>query len=476
MTFKKFIKAAGALASAAALGLCPLLSACQSGEGRIKLTIGMVKGSTEEEKQFFDECERAFEELYPEYDVVSEPYVYDSNTVVAKFASGKLPAVFEADASLVREAYLNGYIKDVREYLDEYGWLEKTDSRFLTEISVGTAVCGVPAKQYAAGMVLNLPLLFEAGVIETDGDGNYVLYSDGEALYPDTFDEVADAARRVAAAGDGTGAIFLSSGDESCGKIFLEMVYNFGSGGLEYTDAEGNWQLSLTHDEFGDAMRWVRQMAQERLIADAYAGGTEGWASEMAAGRVAIAFCQNDQLMAALAAEPTLSDSIAFVPMPAAEDKATFSSWNGTVYAISSLASDEQTEGIFRFLQFMGKGAQADEHSEYISEMRMKIRYDGGIPVLPEISAWNDEGYVDMMNRLYNKYVNVNEQYFEEFYIRFGSVELIAEPYARSHLYSLMDELFSKMLYEATTSNIVTLTEEGERAFSEKYLAGIAAD
>ena len=57
---------------------------------------------------------------------------------------------------------------------------------------------GVPAEQYAAGMVLNLPLLCEAGVIGQDAQGGYILYdAQGEPLYPDTFSELLAASEAV---------------------------------------------------------------------------------------------------------------------------------------------------------------------------------------------------------------------------------------------------------------------------------------
>ena len=457
----------------AALGLfsCIAVAACANADEKIKITVGMWQGTSASEKAYFEECKRAFEEKYPRYEILSSPYVYDADTVVAKYASGQLPVLFEADASLVRSALGNGFIKDVSPYLRAFGWLDKANDYFLSEISVGEMVCGVPAEQNFSGMVLNLPLLYEAGVIGRDGDGKYILYAeDGSALYPDTFEEVEEAARKVVRATDGASfGVFLSSNDAASGEMFLDIVYNFGSTALEYVDDDGNWKLSLTHGEFGDAMRWVRQMSQERYIDDSRAYGAEEWASVMAENGAAIAFCRSDSLAAALAAEPLLDGNIAFVPMPAAENVPSCSVWGGTVYAFSAAASDEQTEGAFLLLRFMGCGPDTDEQS--VASLDGKFReYSAQGAVFPVISVWQDAAYTETLHDLYEKYETVEREYIFEFYAGAEKRRRSGEPYACAELCTLLDELFSKMLFEATTSNVVTLTEEGERAFTEKYL------
>lgn len=437
----------------------------------------MWQGSSVYDAEFYEERIAAFEEAYPQYEIEVSPYVYDPETAVAKFASGQLPILFEMDASYARGAYRNGHIRDVSAELKALGWLDKADAFFLEEISDGGRVYGVPAEQYAAGMVLNLPLLCEAGVIGQDAQGGYILYdAQGEPLYPDTFSELLAASEAVVrhTSGGAYGAM-IPSGDADCGRLFLDMVYNFGSERLEQRDEAGNWRLVLNTDAFGDAMRWVRSMSLEGCIDHSAQYGVEDWAAAMAAGEIAVAFCRSDSLSTALAAEPGLNGSIAFVPMPSAEGVNSSSVWGGTVFAVSSRADSAQTEGAFLFLQFMGYGPDAGEGTFSVVEHNIRERSRQGVPVFPVLSVWEDEAYEAHLRAVYTEFQNVDAAYIREFYDGFDARKRSGEPHAREELYTLLDSLFDKMLFDATTSNIVTLIADGEREFTERYLSGIGS-
>lgn len=472
MSSKKLKIAVYAVLLSVTFFLLNVLPACADNSNKIKITVGIRNGASALEQALFEECKNSFEEKFPQYEVMISPYSYTDDTIVAKFTSGQLPTVFEADASVVEKALHHGYIRDVSKYMNDYGWTEKVDSYFLSQITVDGKVCGVPAEQYSAGMVLNLPLLERAGVLDCDQDGEFILYDDnGSALYPDTFDKIEKASQQIARNFPrGTFGVFLPSGDEYCGKLFLDLVYNFGSGNLEYIDGDGNWKLSLSHKEFGDAMRWVRQMSQEVYIDDAKSYGIEEWASKMANNEAAIAFCQSNQLTAALSAEPSLINKIAFVPLPTAEEKESCSVWNGKVYVVSVRANDEQTDGVFKFLKFLGYGPDTDEQSMYVTKERFEARFSNDMPVFPIVSVWRDADYNEKLKVLYDRYKNINENYFEEFYLGFDKRKRESEPYARESLYNVIDGLVCKMLFEATTSNLVTLLNESETEFTEKYL------
>ena len=466
MSANKCIRAAVLLLCAAMLFSVP--SACGPGSEKIKISVGFRYGASEQERQYYSECKAEFERRYPQYKLVSSPYVYDSRTIVSKYASGQLPVLFEADAAEALRALANGYVRDVSGYMDGFGWTEKADGFFLSEITSAYGVCGVPAQQYAAGMVLNLPLLARAGVIEEEA-GGYVLYDDdGVPLWPDTFDEVEAAAAKVAeTCGEGVFGVLLPSGDGECGGLYLDMAYNFGCGALE-RQQDGVYRLDLGSEGFGDAMRWVRRLAQERLADGFNSYGAEEWAAEMAAGRAAVTFCNSDDLAAALAAEPSLRGSLAFVPMPSSGESC--SAWRGTVYAVSALAGDAQAEGAFRFLQFIGCGPDSDDAALSATERRLQAYISQGMPLLPCLPVWEDEDYLAGISGLYERYSDGGALYCDAFYRGFAQRRRHGEPFARRELCELMDELFSRMIFDATTSNIVTLLEESETAFTEKYL------
>ena len=267
----------------------------------------------------------------------------------------------------------------------------------------------------------------------------------------------------------------IPSGDADCGRLFLDMVYNFGSERLEAARRAGNWRLVLNTDAFGDAMRWVRSMSLEGCIDHSAPYGVEDWAAAMAAGEIAVAFCRSDSLSTALAAEPGLNGSIAFVPMPAAEGVNSSSVWGGTVFAVSSRADSAQTEGAFLFLQFMGYGPDAGEGTFSVVEHNIRERSRQGVPVFPVLSVWADEAYEAHLRAVYAEFQTWTRRTSGNFTTDSTRASARASRMPREELYTQLDSLFDKMLFDATTSNIVTLIADGEREFTERYLSGIGS-
>lgn len=465
MAYKKLNFAVCALALFCAISA----GGCATPPKKIKISVGIMRTSSAEESALFEECKHGFEKAYPQYEIISSPYVYSEDTVMAKYASGQLPTVFEADASLALTALDNGYIRDVSDDLKRTGWYEKSDEYFLSEISDGEKVCGVPAEQYSAGMVLNLKILHEAGVIKKDGDG-YVLYENGVPAYPDTFEKIEQACGKISAFYGGNAAgLFLSTGSEGSGRIFADIVYNFGSGDLEKIDADGNYGVSFTGEEFGNAMRWVKNTSQLKFVDTSARYGVDDWAEKMSEGKTCFAFCLSNTLTANLSAYPALCDDIAFVPMPTAYGVKSRSVWGGTVFAVSGLASAEQTEGVFEFLRYMGYGPDTDEQSFSYFERRVSDLHRKSVPVIPQIQVWNDDDYKKAAEAVYAKYPNANYGYYKAYLEGFNSIKKSGEPFERTNLHLAICGLFEKMLFEATTSNIVTLLEDGEKDFNAKY-------
>ena len=451
-----------------------MLFACNGTDNKIKITVGIWRGTTAYEKKLYEECASAFEAKYPQYEIVSSPYVYSSDSVVGKYASGQLPTLFQVDVSYLGGALASGYVRDVSEPMREYGWTDKADGYFLSQLTFDGKVGGVPCEQYSCGMVLNLPLLHNAGVLDKADNGNYLLYDEsGNALYPDTFDKLRQACAAVQrVCGNDTYGLFLPSGDEECGKVYADIVYNFGTDNLEVTDNEGNVSLKLDTDYFTAALRWVKAMAQEGYVDDSQAYATDDWVAEMSQNKAAIAFCQSSVLYGALLNDSELADKIAFVPMPN-NGSTTRSVWSGKAYCIGGKATDEQMRGAFEFLRFWGDGPEANVNSTYFAEKRYALAAAEKSMVVARPWVWDDVDYRAYADKLVNRYGNANQAYFAEFNQTFDIRKRADEPYCAKQLRALLDEMFAEMLFRGNDTDIVKYVGEQQKAFTERYLADI---
>ncbi len=451
-----------------------MLFACNGTDNKIKITVGIWRGTTVYEKKLYEECASAFEAKYPQYEIVSSPYVYSSDSVVGKYASGQLPTLFQVDVSYLGGALASGYVRDVSEPMREYGWTDKADGYFLSQLTFDGKVGGVPCEQYSCGMVLNLPLLYNAGVLDKADDGSYLLYDEsGNALYPDTFDKLRQACAAVQrVCGNDTYGLFLPSGDEECGKVYADIVYNFGTDNLEVTDNEGNVSLKLDTDYFTAALRWVKAMAQEGYVDDSRAYDPDEWVAEMSQNKAAIAFCQSSVLYGALLNDSELADKIAFVPMPN-NGSTTRSVWSGKAYCIGGKATNEQMQGAFEFLKFWGGGPDVDSQSTYFTEKRYALAAAEKSMVVARPWVWDDVDYRAYADKLVNRYGNANQAYFAEFNQTFDIRKRADEPYCAKQLRALLDEMFAEMLFRGNDTDIVKYVGEQQTAFTERYLADI---
>lgn len=466
---RKFFAACVALVLFA---ICCLLFACKDVDNRIKITVGIWRGTTSYEKKLYEECKEAFEAKYPQYKIVSSPYVYSPDSVVGKYASGQLPVLFEADAAYIGGALASGYVRDVTDTMNRYGWTDKVDEYFLSQITFDGKIGGVPNEQYLCGMVLNLPLLYGADVIGKDNDGNYMLYDDnGNALYPNTFDKLRQACRAVQSTyGKDVGGLFLPSGDEACGRIYADIVYNFGVGNLEVTDESGNVTLKLDTDGFMSAMRWVKTMVQEGYSDGTQAYGTDDWVSAVEDDKVAFAFCQSSVLYGAMLTDGNVSDKIAYVPMPS-NGGTSVSVWSGKTYCVGGKATDEQMVGAFEFLRFWGGGPQTDAQSTYFTEKHFALATAERAAIVARPWVWNNSDYLAYVDKLVNRYGRVNQSYFSEFNQTFADRRRSDEPYYAKQLRTLLDEMFAQMLFRGNETDIVNFVMQHQTAFTERYLS-----
>lgn len=452
-------------------------AACARTEKKIRIDVGMWPSEASlDESALFRDCKERFEFDNPQYEVVASPYTYSEDTVVAKMLTGQLPTVFTMGFKYVRSAYNNAYIRDVSAFLNEYGWAEKIADDVYAEISWGGVAAGLPNEQNAVCLLLNLDVLCEAGVIAQNSSGEYVLYDEGGLpVYPTTFDEIESACAKIKAHYGGVKyGLFIPSADEDSGRIFANVVYNFGSGDIEYCDEQGEWRADLQSEAVGDALRWVKFMAQNGYIDDASAYDASDWISKIAAEEVAMAFCNSDSAIDALTRTGFEGSNLALVPMPGLKGTESYSLWGGTVYAFSGKATDEQVEGALKFLKYLGESPDTGYISMGAVDRKMSYLKENGMPVFALLSVYNDSSYLSLINGLVEKYGNVPYDYFGRFFGGVNERKRGEEPYYVKELYGVFNRLQQTMLFQPTSSDLVALLAEEEKAFNERYMAKIS--
>ena len=293
-------------------------AACGKGDEKIRVSIGMWPDPTlTQDVEMYKQWEAAFEADHPEYDIVADRYEYSADTITAKATSRQLPTVFQTYFTEPQKLISNGWIADVTDELQELGWLDKMDTNMREAVSKDGRCYGVPRDGYGMGLLLNLNMLYDVGVIEKNDDGTYKLYDEeGKPLYPTTFDQVREVAELIVEAYDNTYGLVILSANNNGGWQFSNMAWNFGCEAMQVKGADGKYTANLNDAGAVKALEWIRDMAVDELIYPDASLTYADWYAKFGSQNVAMAFCGSDSIMLPVTNFGFNKDDIAFVPMP----------------------------------------------------------------------------------------------------------------------------------------------------------------
>ena len=264
-------------------------------------------------------------------------------------------------------------------------------------------VYGIPRDGYALGLMLNVELFEQAGLVD----------SEGLPIYPKTWDELAQTAKTIK---DKTGAagLCLLAMDNAGGWHFSNIAWNFGAT-LTLVDENGKYIANLDTPEAIAAMEYVKSLKWEYdvLTADPT---VENWGTgftQLGTGGAAMYMAANDAVN-----QPTYNnglpvDKLALVPMPAGPNGDQYSLSGGTPYMFSKDATPEQISAALDYLVLMGKGPVLNEEG-----IRANNQYcvDNGIPVIPRFPAWASDDLKAAEDALVAEYSNVDMRLYNDYF------------------------------------------------------------
>lgn len=342
-----------------------------------------------------------FNETHPNVNVIPAYYKYAVDTFVPLAESGKLPVVFETWYTDTQKLINGGYVADITDILAERGWLDAINPTIRDLMSKDGRVYGIPRDGYALGLMLNVELFKEAGLVDAEG----------YPIYPKTWEELAQTAKTIK---DKTGAagLCLLAMDEAGGWHFTNIAWGFGATFTQLT-ADGLYEATVDTPEAIKAMEYIRSLKWDYdvLTADPT---VENWGTgftQLGTGGAAMYMAANDAV-----AMPTYSngldkDSLAIAPMPAGPN-GQYSLSGGTPYMFSKDATPEQINAALDYIVIMGKGPEISDGFKADAEYRVA----NGIPVIPRFPCWTNEEVMAAENAVIAEYSNVDMALYNDYY------------------------------------------------------------
>nr|MCR4695119.1 extracellular solute-binding protein [Pseudobutyrivibrio sp.] len=345
-------------------------------------------------------------EAHPEVECVPAYYKYSTDTFMPMVESGNCPTIFETWFTEPQKLIHAGAVADITDELKERGWLDKMNPAVRDLLSDENGrVYGVPRDGYALGMMINVEVFEEAGLV--DGDGL--------PMYPKTWEELAETAKTIK---DKTGSagLCLLAKDNAGGWHFSNIAWAFGAT-LCTDNGDGTFTSNLDSAEAIKAMEYVKSLKWDYdvLTADP---ANEDWGTgftQLGTGAAAMYIGANDAVNQPTQVNGLPTDKLAMCPIPAA-DGGQFSLYGGTPYMFSKDATEAEINAALDYLEIMGKAPVVNDTTMEGLKADAKNRVDNGVPVIRPFPVWTDEAYVKAQEDVVAEYQNVDPRLFESYF------------------------------------------------------------
>ena len=313
--------------------------AADNGEKEVTLTLGIWPEDTlTDDIEMHEGFVEQMKEKDPNVTCVPAYYKYATDTFMPLVESGNCPTIFETWFTEPQKLIKAGAVADITDELEARGWLDKMNPSVKALLSDENGrVYGVPRDGYALGLMLNVEVFEEAGLVDENG----------YPIYPKTWDELAETAKTIK---DKTGSagICLLAKDNAGGWHFSNIAWAFGAT-LCTDNGDGTFTAHLDSDEAIAAMEYVKSLKWDYdvLTADPT---NEDWGTgftELGTGAAAMYIAANDAVNQPTQVNGLPEDKLAMCPIPEGPG-GQYSLYGGTPYMFSKDATEDEINASFR--------------------------------------------------------------------------------------------------------------------------------
>lgn len=347
-----------------------------------------------------------FNELHPDIEVVPAYYKYATDTFVSLAESGNLPTIFETWYTEPQKLIQGDFVADITDILQERGWLDSINPSIRELLSKDGRVYGIPRDGYALGLMLNVELFEEAGLVDENG----------YPIYPKTWEELAQTAKTIKDA-TGQAGLCLLAKDNAGGWHFSNIAWAFGAT-LTTDNGDGTFTANVNSPEAIKAMEYIKSLKWDYdvLTPDPT---NEDWGTgfvNLGTGTAAMYIGANDAVNQPTQVNGLPVDKLALCALPAGPSGLQYSLSGGTPYMFSKDATKEQINAALDYLEIMGKAPVATEEAIAGMKADAQNRVNSGVPVIPRFPCWINEEVLKAENDIIAEFGNVDTKLYESYY------------------------------------------------------------
>ena len=458
MKFKKI------LCVVLSVAMCASMASCGKSDGKIKISTSGWPDPDSKDYPKALEREQAFEKANPDVDLVGDTWTFDLKTFYPKAEAGTLPTIYRCNFTEIERIIDGEYAADITDVLKKRGYDGKFSKKVYEVISKDGRIYSFPMSTYILGLVVNMDLFKEAGLVEADGTPKQ----------PKDWDELAKMAQQIKEK-TGKDGFVMPTMSNAGGWIFTVIAWSFGAEFMKQ-DKNGKWIATFDSPEAIAALQFIKDlkwkynvMPEDTLIDNA--GTAEYLATDKAAMMLGSGTIGTQ--VAKFSIDP---NKIGMMAIPAGPARYV-TLLGGDTRAIRDDATEEQIDACIRFLEFTGNGYDIDESGK--QALRDKIEQEkanGAVIGIKSLSPWNEESAKQkFQNELIEKNANVNPnnvRLYNEF-LDDDKVEVQPEePICAQDLYGVLDDCIQKVLGDKD-ADCAELLKKANKDFQTNYLNNI---
>ena len=431
-----------------------------SEDGKVTITIGNWANPESNPKDYErSEKRRAvFMEKNSDINVETDEFQYDPQVFMARAEGGTLPTLYTPHFTEAKMLIKNNYVADLTKELKERGYYEMLNEYVIEDASSEGKIFLVPQSCYTMGLIINLDLFEQAGLVAEDGT----------PIVPETYDELAEISKTITEKTGKAGLVFPTTGNFG-GWYFSMLGWAFGVDFMEQID--GKWTATFDSPETIDALNYLKKLKWEdgtmpvnALIAH------EDMLQMVATGEAAMTFGHPGQVDMLTNDYAMNKDSVGYAKIPAGP-KGRFTLMGGTYYALRSDSTPEQISACFDWMEFIGITPNITDENLIAYEDSLKSKIErGGIAGIEDLSVWNEKSNATQKKQEVAKnYINVNMNHIKSYNDKSGIEYRTEEPVCAQSLYGILDGVLQEILSNKN-ADIEKLVKDANQNMQKNYL------
>lgn len=457
MKLKKVISVVLAAVMFAGLG-----SACgpqkNEGDGKVSVKIGFWprKDDWPEGYELHEKYLATMNEKYPDITIIPDNFEYTPDTFLPAAASGQIPNLYRVPFTEVEKIVKAGYAADLTDKMKELGYDTALKDSILDLVTVDGKYYGVPYNAYIVGMLYNVELFKEAGLVDENGC----------PIYPTNFEELKNTAVTIKEKTGKAGFSFPTIDNEG-GWMLMSMAWSFGVDFMEQID--GKWTATFDSPEMINLMQYISDLKWKYdVLPENVLLSRNDEYQLFATNQTASMYAASDWANGMISAYGMSKDNISNAPVPTGDGGAC-SLIGGDIWMVSPDTTPEQIDAIFKWLDVRGDGLALDDAAVSNKKEQYKIDNEKNLAVAEdEFSIYKHADRIEQINDAKAEYINVDKKIWNTAYSD-TLILKVEEPVDAQQLYGVLSPMLQEVLTNKDT-DIPALVKKVNDNFQKDFL------